>query len=131
MSERGAPYWEATRDGRFELPWCRACGRPHWYPREVCPHCLSDAVEWRAATGRGVVYAASTMPRPALPMLADRVPYVVALVELDEGVRMMTNIVDVDPDAVTVGLAVELRWEELSDGRRLAVFAPATGVAGG
>lgn len=130
VSEAGAPYWEATREGRFVLPWCAACGRPHWYPREVCPHCLADAIEWRPASGRGVVYAASTMPRPAMPMLAGRVPYVVALVELEEGVRMMTNVVDVDPADVRVGMAVELCWEDLSDGRRLAVFAPAGASAG-
>jgi uncharacterized protein len=66
------------------------------------------------------------MPKPAMPMLADRVPYVVALVDLDDGVRMMTNVVDVDPDAVLVGMTVRVGWEPLSDGRHLPVFAPLT-----
>jgi uncharacterized OB-fold protein len=129
-SEAGAPYWHATRERRLELPWCRACERPHWYPREVCPHCLGP-IEWRPASGRGVVYAASVMPKPAMPLLADRVPYVVALVDLDEGVRVMTTLVDVpDTEAALdagplIGTAVEATWEPLSDGRHLLLFRPA------
>lgn len=121
-SSAGEPFWAGTREQRLLLPWCRSCERPHWYPREVCPFCLAPDLDWREATGRGSVHAASTMPKAALPMLADRVPYVVAIVELVEGVRMMTNIVDVDPDAVAVGAAVRVVWEALSDGRHLAVF---------
>ena len=128
MSEEGAPFWDATRERRLVLPWCTGCGQPHWFPRAACPHCLDPAIEWRDASGDGVVHAMSVMPKPALPMLADRVPYVVALVDLAEGVRMMTNIVELgplDPSDVTVGLAVRASWEPLSDGRHLLVFAPA------
>lgn len=130
-SEAGAPYWAATRAGRFVLPWCTACGLPHWYPRDVCPHCLAGDLEWREASGRGIVYAASVMPKPAMPLLADRVPYVVALVELEEGVRMMSNVVDADPDEVRVGMAVTARFEALADGRGLVVFAPDAGAPTG
>lgn len=124
-SDAGAAFWAASREQRFVLPTCTACGRAHWYPREVCPHCFGAELEWRPASGRGTVYACSTMPKPALPMLADRVPYVVALVELDEGPRMMTNVVDVAPDDVAVGQVVELLWEPLTDGRHLPTFRPA------
>lgn len=124
-SEAGEPFWAATRDRRLVLPWCRACEVPHWYPRDVCPRCLGSAIEWREASGRGTVHACSVMPKPAMPVLADRVPYVVALVELAEGVRMMTNVVGIDPDAVAVGQAVVADWEPLSDGRHLLVFRPA------
>ena len=116
------PYWAATREQRLVLPWCRTCGRAHWFPREACPHCLSADLEWRPAAGTGTVYAASTMPKPAMPMLAGRVPYVVALVDLAEGVRVMTNIVGSDPDEVVIGAAVQVAWEPLSDGRHLAVY---------
>lgn len=122
ISDAAGPFWDATRQEQLVLPWCTACERPHWYPREVCPLCLGPTVEWRPASGQGVVYACSVMPKPALPMLADRVPYVVALVDLDEGVRMLTNVIDPEPDAVAVGQRVEAAWEPLSDGRHLLVF---------
>ena len=128
MSDEGAPFWEATRERRLVLPWCTGCGQPHWFPRAACPHCLDPAIEWREASGDGTVYAASVMPKPAMPTLAGRVPYVVALVDLAEGVRMMTNVVDlvdVEPGQVTAGLVVRAAWEPLSDGRHLLVFAPA------
>jgi uncharacterized protein len=127
MSVAGEPFWAATRDRRLVLPWCDDCGRPHWFPRDACPQCLGDRIEWREASGRGVVHAVSVMPKPAMPLLADRVPYAVALVDLDEGVRMMTNVVGVDPAAVTVGQLVEATWEPLTDGRNLLVFQPAAG----
>lgn len=123
-SDAGAPYWAATREQRFVLPWCTSCGRPHWYPRERCPHCMGAGIEWREASGSGSVYAVSVMPKPSMPMLADRVPYAVAIVELAEGVRMMSNVVADDPYAVAVGDQVQLEWESLSDGRHLAVFVP-------
>jgi uncharacterized OB-fold protein len=124
-SEGAAPYWEATREQRLVLPWCPSCDGPFWYPREVCPRCLSPDVEWRAASGRGRVYACSTMPKPAMSGLADLVPYVVALVELDEGVRVMSNVTGCPPDDVVVGMPVQVTWEALPDGRHLPLFEPA------
>lgn len=124
-SDAAEPYWDATREQRLVLPWCRSCDGPFWYPREVCPRCLSPDVEWRPASGRGRVYACSTMPKPAMPGLADLVPYVVALVELDEGVRMMSNVTGCPPDDVVVGMAVQVTWEPLPDGRHLPLFEPA------
>lgn len=122
MSEAGGPFWEASREQRLVLPWCPACERPHWYPRDVCPHCLGETIEWREASGKGVVEAASVQHRPALPMFADRVPYVVVLVALDDGVRVMSNVVDTAPDAVVVGARVQASWAPLSDGRHLLLF---------
>ena len=118
-------FWDATRDERLLLQWCTDCEAAIFYPREVCPTCLGTALEWRASGGRATVYAVSVQHRPSMPMYAGRVPYAVALVDLDEGVRMMTNVVDCDPEDVEVGDRVEVRWEALSDGRNLPVFAPA------
>ena len=117
-------YWDATRDKRLVLPWCKECDRPFWYPRPVCPACLSPNVEWREASGRGEVYAVSVMHRPGNPTMQSRVPYAVALVELEEGVRVMTNIVGVDPGEVKIGMPVSVTWEPLSDGRHLPLFEP-------
>ena len=124
VSPEAEPFWEATREQRLVLPWCTRCERPFWYPRPVCPACLCPDIEWRPASGRGEVYAVSVMHRPGNPMMADRVPYPVALIDLEEGVRMMSNIVGIEADQVKVGMPVVLAWEELSDGRHLPQFEP-------
>ena len=120
-SELTEPFWEATRRRELLLQWCGACDAVVHYPREVCPACLGTDLEWRPASGRGTVYATSVMHKPAHPGLADRVPYTVALVDLEEGARLMTNIVGGD---APVGTTVVVTWEELSDGRALPLFSP-------
>jgi hypothetical protein len=115
-------FWDGTREQRLLLPRCRSCGELFWYPRPTCPHCLSDDLEWTAASGPGTVHAVSVMHRPANPFMADRTPYAVVLVDLDEGVRLMSNVVGVDADGVHIGMRVRLAWEALSDGRHLWVF---------
>lgn len=116
------PYWEAATRGELLLKRCADCGRTHFYPRTICPHCLSDRVDWVRASGQGTIYSFTVVHRAPDPSLADRVPYVVALVELEEGPRMMSNVVDCDPGAVSVGAAVEVRFEERAPDLSLPVF---------
>ena len=129
-TEISDPFWDATREQRYLVQWCGACSAPIFYPREVCPRCLSpDSLEWRQSSGKGTVYAVAVQYRPANPTMADRVPYAVALVEVDAGdgrntIRVMSNVVNCDPTTVNVGDAVSLTWEELSDGRHLPLFEP-------
>lgn len=120
-SPAGATFWDATRDERLVLPWCPSCEAPHWYPRGFCPRCLRLELEWRPSAGQGVVGAVSVQPKAAHSGLADRAPYAVALVDLDDGVRMMLVVAAEDPWAVRVGDAVTLGWEPLADGRNLPV----------
>ena len=123
------PFWDATRRREFLLQWCRRCENPIYYPREVCPRCLEAQLEWRPASGRGTVHAVSVQHRPAMPLPAfTDGPYVVALIELAEGVCVMSNVTGGPPDEVTVGMAVTLTWEALSDGRNLPQFQPAGAV---
>ena len=122
ISEVAEPFWDATHQGRLLLQWCTACERPVWYPREVCPRCLGSTLEWRESQGRGVVYACTVEHKAQTRAL--EAPYVVALVELDEGVRLLSNVVGCPPDRVTVGDRVRVTWEPLSDGRRLPLFEP-------
>jgi uncharacterized OB-fold protein len=122
ISEVAEPFWNATREGRLLLPWCTACARPVWYPREVCPRCLGSTLEWRESQGRGVVYACTVEHKAQTRALA--APYVVALVELDEGVRLLSNVVGRPPERIAVGDRVRVTWEPLSDGRRLPLFEP-------
>ena len=109
-------FWEGNRNQQLLLPTCEDCGTTFWYPRTTCPGCLSDRLRWSAAADTGVVHAVSVMQRPE--------KYPVVLVDLDEGVRLMSNAVNVDPDDVTVGMRVRLTWEALDDGRHLWLFEP-------
>ena len=127
------PFWEATREGRLLVQWCTACDRAVFYPRAFCPRCAArgSALEWRGASGRATVYAAGVEHRPeaAGAAFSGGEPYCVALVDLEEGVRMMTNVVGCPPDEVRSGMAVSVTWEPLSDGRQLPLFRPAPGQA--
>ena len=123
VSDQAKPFWDGTRERRLVLQYCRADGKPIHYPREACPRCLGTDFDWKPASGRGVVYAFTVNHVPGSATPDKPLPYVVALVDVDEGVRMMTNIVGCDPKDVTVGMAVEVSWEPLSDGRNLPVFA--------
>jgi len=125
VTDVSAPFWEATRDKRLLIQRCARCDTWVWYPRPACTKCMSDALRWTQVNGRGTVYAASVHYRPGVAEMKERVPYVVALVELDEGVRLLTNVVDCDPESVRVGQSVTLAWEELPDGRHLPIFKPA------
>ena len=125
VSEASAPFWDASREQRFVLPWSEARGGWLWYPREVDPEHPDSAIEWREASGEGVVYAASVMHRPGPGRDPADGPYVVALIELAEGVRMMSNVVGCPPEDVAVGMPVRLVWEPLADGRHIPQFTPA------
>ena len=123
------PFWEATAAGRLLLPRCAECQAVIWYPRPFCPACASTHVEWIEASGRGTVYS-FTVNRRGQADLADYKDagvYVLAYVELAEGPRMMTNIVDCDPDTVRIGQAVEVVFHDTGQGTALPRFRPATG----
>lgn len=123
-------FWAGTRESKYLVQWCTACDAAIFYPREACPQCLaSDTLTWRESSGNAIVHAVSVQYRPGNPLMADRVPYAVAIVELDAGgddqtIRCMTNVVDCDPETVAVGDAVTVTWEPLSDGRQLPLFTP-------
>lgn len=118
------PFWDATERRELMLQWCTACDRPVHRPRERCPHCLGTELSWRPSAGVGEVYAVSVQHRGMPVGPPGDGPYVVALVDLDDGVRLMTNIVGVAPDDVRVGQRVRVVWEPLTDGRHLPQFEP-------
>lgn len=121
-----AAFWDAAAEGRFVLQWCMSCAAPVHFPRVACPTCLGNDLEWRDASGRGVVYACTVVHTRGPARVRDRSPYVVALVELDEGVRFMTNVFGCPADDVHVGMRVCVTWEAVGDphGRQLPVFEP-------
>jgi hypothetical protein len=107
----------AAREGRFVLRWCDACGKTHWYPRAVCPHCMSSHTQWKPASGRGTVYAYSTMQRVDPP-------YTLAYVTLDEGPTMLTNLIGGAPEAWRIGMTVKVQFVASEDGTPVPVFGP-------
>ena len=127
ISAAAGPFWDATRERRLVLQWCTRCERPVHYPRALCPRCLGESFEWRAAAGRATVHAVTVEHRPQQPGLASMAPFAIALVDLPEGVRLLTNVVGGDPGNVAVGDEVSLDWEPLSDGRHLPLFRAAGG----
>jgi uncharacterized OB-fold protein len=120
------PFWDATSQGRLLLARCVECAELIWYPRPFCPSCASTRVEWIEASGRGTVYSFTVNRRGHADLAAyrDVGTYVLAYVELDEGPRMMTNIVECDPDTVRIGQAVELVFHNTGQGTALPRFRP-------
>ena len=120
-----APFWDAARRGELVVQRCRRCGLWVHYPRAVCPGCMESDLSFEAVSGRGSVYSFTWAHRPSGQAFAPRVPYVVALVELEEGVRLMTTLVDARPDDVAVGRPVRLAGFEptVEDGPPVPVFS--------
>ena len=119
------PFWEAAKQHRLCIPKCRACDTFHFYPRALCPHCRSAELDWVDVSGRGTVHTFTVARRPAGPAFKEDVPYIVALIDLEEGPRMMSNIVTDDVDAVKIGDPVTVRFEDVSDEISLPKFIPA------
>ena len=107
-------YWSAAAEGRLVLPKCNTCGLVIWYPRPFCPDCGSNDLEWIDSEGTGSVYSC-TVTRRGQGAYRDAAPYVLAYVELDEGPRVLTNIVDCDPDAVAIGDRVVALFDPVPD----------------
>jgi uncharacterized OB-fold protein len=109
------PFFDAAAQGRLMIKRCAACGQTHHYPRALCPFCASERTEWVPASGRGIIYSYSVMRR--VP-----VPYAIAYVTLEEGVTMMTNIVDCDLDGLRIGQAVKLTFKPTDGGPPVPMF---------
>lgn len=124
IDEGTRPFWEAAQNRRFLVARCRTCGQAHHYPRPFCPHCWSDDVGWEEASGRATLYTYSTVFVNDLPPFKERIPYIAAIVDLDEGPRVMTNIVDCDPADLTIGASLRVDFQELTDEITIPVFRP-------
>lgn len=125
--EETAPFWAAVNDDRLLVKRCNACGEHHFYPRPFCPHCWSTDVDWAEASGRATLYTWSVVHDNDLPPFRERLPYVAALVNLEEGPRMMTNVVDCPFEALEADMALEVVFDVVSDDPlvKLPRFRPA------
>ena len=111
------PFWDAASEGRLVIKRCADCGEVHYYPRAICPHCLSGNTEWLDTAGQGSIYSFSTMRR-------GEVAYTVAFVTLDEGITMMTNLVDCDPAGLQIGQRVRVVFRASEGGPPVPCFSP-------
>ncbi len=116
------PYWDAAREGRLVVRQCRACGQRHFMPRGQCPACWSDDLEWIDCSGFGTVYSLSTVHRAPTPDFAGIAPYVVALIDLDEGPRMFANIVGAGARDASIGERVQVAFERRGESMALPQF---------
>ena len=111
-------FFDAAGAGKLLIKKCVACGEFHHYPRALCPFCFSDRTEWREAEGTGTIYTYSVLRR-GVPE-----PYCIAYVTLDEGVSMLTNIVDCNPDGVKIGMKVKVTFKPTDGGPPVPMFTP-------
>jgi uncharacterized OB-fold protein len=118
------PYWEGCKKHELRIQRCGTCNHLQFFPRIYCTQCFSDRVEWVKVSGRAKVTTFTIVRRPVSPAFADEVPYVVALVALDEGPTMMTNILGCPPEKVTIGMPVAVMFEDWTEEISVPKFRP-------
>jgi len=119
------PFWDGCRKHELLIQKCRDCGRFQFYPRILCVNCMSQNLEWVKSAGKGVIHTFSVITQNVTPGFAKEVPYVFAIVELSEGVRLITNIIDCSPAEVYIGMSVSVVFETISPDINLPKFRPA------
>ena len=124
ITEALRPFLAAARDGRLVVQRCSRCGHRRFPPREICSDCLGRDAEWVASSGRGTIISFNVMHQVYHPGFASEVPYAVVLVELEEGGRLLTNLIGCSPDRVRIGLPVEVQFEKRSEEISLPQFRP-------
>jgi len=118
------PFWRATKEHELKYQQCNDCNTVVFYPRQHCTNCGSADLTWKTSAGRGKVYTFSVIRQNRSSFFRDLVPYVLAYVDLDEGFRVMTNIVDIEPEKVRCDMPVRVKWEDYEE-VALPLFAPA------
>ena len=124
ITDESRPFWEGCRRHELLVQRCRACGARQHYPRGVCAACWRDDLEWLPSAGRGRIYSFTVTHRTQARGFRDELPYVLAWVELDEGVQVLTNVVGCDPAAVRVGLPVRVTFEDVTPEISIPRFTP-------
>ncbi len=125
----GAKFWSAAAEGALLVPKCNACTRTFWHPRPRCPHCGSERVDWIRGSGKGTIHTYTVVRQSGDPYFKTKLPYAVAMIELDEGVRLMSNIVETPLEALRIGMRVEVVFEPSSEGMAIPLFRAHRGGA--
>ena len=116
------PHWDGCREGKLLVQRCRGCGSHSFIPQPVCTGCLGDDLEWVESSGRGSVYSLTTVYRPQRPEF--EVPYTVAIISLEEGWHMLSNLVECEIEEMRIGMPVEVTFRAMSDEITLPMFRP-------
>ncbi|MGZ3625030.1 MAG: Zn-ribbon domain-containing OB-fold protein [Ktedonobacteraceae bacterium] len=124
VTEENRPFWEGCQQGKLLLQQCSECHHYQFYPRLYCMKCSSDALHWVEATGRGVIYSFTIIYQNKSPEFVHDTPYNVAIVQLEEGPRLLSNIVDVDATELHVDLPVTVAFDRVTDTITLPRFRP-------
>jgi uncharacterized OB-fold protein len=120
------PYWDGLRAHELRMQRCSACGKIVFYPRSNCSFCLSPELAWERIAGDGTVYTFTIARRATAPQFEDEVPQQIAVVELDEGPRITTTLVNVEPDQIKIGMRVRPIFDDLPNAEvTLLRYAPA------
>ena len=119
-------YWEKCKEGELWLRHCKSCDKTYFYPRDLCPMCFSRDTDWIQTDGKGTLHTFAIVHRGPTPAFRDKAPYVTAVVELQGGARMPTNLVEIEPDpeVIKCGMALEVTFEKLDDNISLPMFRP-------
>jgi len=125
LDEENRPFWEALQRHELYVQKCRDCGDLRYHPRALCTNCLSSRTEWLRSKGLGKIYTFTVTNQNQAPGFRESLPYVMAWVELDEGLKMLTNIVDCPPQQVRIGMPVEAVFEDVTPEVTLVQFRPA------
>lgn len=114
LDDANRPFWAAARQQQLALQHCGDCGKPRYPINHVCPHCLSDTFEWKAISGRGTVHSSIVFHQIYNAAFTGDVPYNVSLIQLDEGPRMISNVVGIAPSEVKVGDVVQVAFDPVT-----------------
>ena len=120
------PFWDGCREHELRFQKCVECDHVRWPPSMICPECQSTQTEWITGGGKGVVYTFAVYHRAFHPAFKDDLPYVSAIVELEEGPHLLTNIIGCNPDDVRCDMPVEVLWEDVTDEFSLPKFKPSS-----
>ncbi len=128
MTPEAMPYWDGLKENKLMLPKCGDCNEAFFYPRIACPHCHSRNVGWIEASGKGKLHSFQIAYRAPNPNFKIEAPYILAMIELEEGPRMMSNLINIaaDPEVVKCDMAVEVVFEKQNDDVTLPLFQPAS-----
>jgi uncharacterized OB-fold protein len=125
IEEESRPFWEALKRHELYVQRCRECGELRYHPRAQCTECLSPKTEWIRCSGKGKVYTFTATYQNPSPGFRESLPYIMAYVELDEGLTILTNIIDCKPEDVRIGMPVEVVYEDVTPEVTLTKFRPA------
>lgn len=126
MTPEAKPYWDGLKEHTLMLPKCEDCGKPFFYPRALCPNCHSRRITWIQASGRGKLYSFEISHQSFNRAFKIKPPFILAMIELEEGPRMMSNLINIEPDpkVVKCDMPVEIVFEKLTDDITIPLFQP-------